>query len=101
MLRIGVESKVTQNLGETRKRKLVDEKTALDKSVQLVHHYNTTQSSHDIIHRIVKYNLVTFRNESSSTKTRMPMIRQLVIVHPLENREEETGQRKRLPSLEA
>ena len=92
-----------QNLGETRKRKLADEhfKMALDKGVRLIHHYSTTQSSHDIIHHIVKYNLATFRNESSSAKTRIPMIRQLVIDHPLENRDGETNWRKRLPSLEA
>ena len=101
MLQTCGESKVTQNLGETRKRKFVDEylKTALDEGAQLAHYHNTTRSSQNIIHRTVKNDLATFQNESSSTKARIPLIRQLVIVHALENRDEETDQRRRLPSL--
>jgi len=48
--------KVEQNVGESRERELADIyfKPALDKDAQLVRHHNTTQSSHDIIRRIMK-----------------------------------------------
>ena len=70
MLPICGESKATQNPGETRKRKLVNEylKTALD-DAQPAHHHNTTQSSQNIIHRIVKNDLATFQKESSDRKS--------------------------------
>lgn len=48
--------KVEQTVGEARERELagVYFKPALDKDAQLARHYNTTQSSHDIIRRIMK-----------------------------------------------
>ena len=48
--------KVKQGVGEARERELVDTyfKAALDKGAQLVRHHDTTQSSHDIIRRIIK-----------------------------------------------
>ena len=48
--------KVEQSVGEARERELADVyfKPALDKDAQLARHHNTTQSSHDIIRRIMK-----------------------------------------------
>lgn len=48
--------KVEQSVGEARERELTEIyfKPALDKAAQLVRHHNTTQSSHDIIRRIMK-----------------------------------------------
>jgi len=48
--------KVEQSVGEGREWELADIyfKPAIDKQAQLVRHYNTTQSSHDIIRRIMK-----------------------------------------------
>jgi len=48
--------KVEQGVAEARERELADIffKPALDKQAQLARHYNTTQSSHDIIRRIMK-----------------------------------------------
>jgi DNA anti-recombination protein RmuC len=48
--------KVEQGVGEARERELagVYFKPALDKDAQLARHHNTTQSSHDIIRRIMK-----------------------------------------------
>ena len=55
--------KVTQELGEARERELVDKyfKAALDKGAQLVRHYDTTQSSHDIIRHIMKNDPTAFQ----------------------------------------
>ena len=48
--------KVEPGVGEARERELSDIylKPALDKNAQLARHYNTTQSAHDIIRRIMK-----------------------------------------------
>jgi len=48
--------KVEQGVAEAREQELADVffKPALDKQAQLARHYNTTESSHDIIRRIMK-----------------------------------------------
>lgn len=48
--------KVEQSVGEAREQELAEIyfKAALDKNAQLARHHNTTQSSHDIIRRIMK-----------------------------------------------
>ena len=55
--------KVEQGVGEARERELANVyfKPALDKSAQLARHHNTTQSSHDIIRRIMKNNPAALR----------------------------------------
>ncbi|KAF9647118.1 hypothetical protein BDM02DRAFT_2815848 [Thelephora ganbajun] len=48
--------KVEKDVGEAREQELAEIyfKPALDKGAQLVHHYNTAQSSYDIVRRIMK-----------------------------------------------
>ena len=48
--------KVTQEVGETREGELIEKffKEALDKGAQLVRHHDSTQSSHEVIRRIMK-----------------------------------------------
>jgi len=48
--------KVEESVGEARERELTEIyfKPALDKNAQLARHHNTTQSSHDIVRRIMK-----------------------------------------------
>jgi hypothetical protein len=55
--------KVTQEVGEVRERELVGKhfKPALDNDAQFVRHYETTQSSHDIIRRIMKNDPTIFQ----------------------------------------
>jgi hypothetical protein len=55
--------KVEQGVGEARERELADVyfKSALDRGAQLARHHNTTQSSHDIIRRIMKNDPIPLR----------------------------------------
>ena len=55
--------KVKQDVGEARERELIDTyfKEALDKGAQLARHYENTQSSHDIVRRIMKNDPTAFQ----------------------------------------
>ena len=55
--------KVKQDVGEARERELIDTyfKEALDKGAQLTRHDETTQSSHDIVRRIMKNDPAPFQ----------------------------------------